>query len=127
MTRDTLIDAMARAEIAAFSDVDLDKMPEHSRRHWLVETAAALPLAVDAILAPIEALHYAANPDADRTPACDECHGKAGTHPCGCWAEFDRLPVCGGCYGEERYEAVPWPCRTRQACDALRAEYGGAR
>lgn len=38
--------------------------------------------------------------DATRDRA-EGCHGKAGTHPCGCWADVDREPVCGHC--NQRY------------------------
>lgn len=98
MTRATLIDAMARAQVASHPGpvsgvpAEWDDLHPIVRRHWLAGTAAALPLAVDAILAPIEALHAGAE------------------HVCGAmvWRAGD-------------------PCPTRALCDALRAEYGGAR
>lgn len=83
--------------------------------------------ALDAILGPIEALHYPANRDFDRTPICADCHGKAGTHPCGCWAEYDQYPICGECGAQEHMplESDDYPCPTRRACDQIRAELGG--
>ena len=61
------------------------------------------------------ALHYAADNDADRTPVCETCHGKAGVHECGCWAERDRRPVCGHCKKGRRGASVAYPCATVRA------------
>lgn len=46
---------------------------------------------------------------------CPECHGKAGTHPCGCWADEDMRFEClecalGPASGSRR--VVLWPCPT---------------
>lgn len=81
---------------------------------------AALPSIADDLLAPIEALHYPAYNDADRTPLCDQCHGKAGVHECGCWADADVQPVCGACWQGYKYVPVEWPCPTAQAVAAIR-------
>lgn len=74
----------------------------------------------DALAAKVElvrALHYAADNDGARTPICETCHGKAGVHECGCWAERDREPVCGHCMDGWHGASVPWPCPTIRALD----------
>ena len=65
----------------------------------------------------VRALHYAADNDASHTPVCETCHGKAGVHECGCWADDDRVPVCGHCREGHKFVAVPWPCPTLRALD----------
>ena len=93
-------------------------------RHWWADTIMAAietltrddSSAVEAIER-VRALHYAANNDSDRTPLCEECQGRAGVHPCGCWAEKDRQPVCGHCNVADLGQRVPWPCPTIQALD----------
>ena len=86
------------------------------------ETDAALAVIVPAITAPIRSLHYAARRDVARTPICPDCHGKAGTYPCGCWQDSDILPVCGECGPQPSpYEADDYPCPTIRLCDALDA------
>ena len=69
-------------------------------------------------IARVRALHYAADNDAARTPICETCHGKAGVHECGCWAERDREPVCGHCMDGWHGASVPWPCPTIRALDS---------
>jgi cytochrome c553 len=135
--REELVEAMARAIFdAEYRDVDpLDrdiewlivKSTDYSRERgtvWHHQAAAALSVALDAILEPIEALHYPANRNFDRTPICADCHGKAGTHPCGCWAEYDRYPICGEC-GEQDHmplESDDYPCPTRRLTAEIRGE-----
>ena len=92
-------------------------------RHWwadtimaAIETLASEGSAVDAIER-VREMHYPADNDPARTPRCEECEGRAGTHPCGCWAEKDREPVCGHCNGQRFGQGVPWPCPTIQALD----------
>jgi hypothetical protein len=83
---------------------------------------SALPVIVSTVLAEIRALHYPARRDTDRTPVCPECNGKAGTHPCGCWAESDLWPICGEC-GEQPtpFEDEDYPCPTVRLCDQIEA------
>ena len=69
---------------------------------------------LDAVLA----LHYAAYNDLMRVRLCAMCHGKAGVHECGCWADEDYQPVCGHCLGE-RNASVPYPCPTRRAAEGV--------
>lgn len=64
----------------------------------------------------VRALHYEADNTPSREPVCDQCHGKAGVHGCGCWADEDREPICGCCRGT-RGASVPWPCPTIRALD----------
>ena len=116
------LDVLLAQEIENASSAVLALLP--GRHH---QAAAALSVALDAILEPIEALHYPANRDFDRTPICADCHGKAGTHPCGCWAEYDQYPICGECGAQDHMplESDDYPCPTRRACDQIRAELGG--
>ena len=60
----------------------------------------------------VRELHYPADNDDRRSPRCPNCIGKAGVHPCGCWADEDRQPVCGHCN-----DRVDWPCPTIRALD----------
>lgn len=41
---------------------------------------------------------------------CPECDGKAGVHPCGCWADMDIEYVCAAC--DRPGQSAPWPCPT---------------
>lgn len=46
---------------------------------------------------------------------CPECHGKAGVHPCGCWADEDTTYECAECAipkGGGSRRVIPWPCPT---------------
>ena len=76
----------------------------------------------DALAAKVErvrALHRPAYNDAARSPICPDCDGKAGVHPCGCWADTDYEPVCAVCNEGHKGMSVPWPCETIRA-------FGGA-
>lgn len=52
---------------------------------------------------------------------CPECHGAAGVHPCGCWADTDSLYECAECSRPDPLNrgTVIWPCATRQLVDQL--------
>ena len=46
---------------------------------------------------------------------CPECHGKAGVHSCGCWADEDMTYECAECAmpeGGGSRRVIPWPCPT---------------
>lgn len=88
------------------------------------DAALVLPVIVAAVLKPIRELHYPADNDAARTPRCPECLGKAGVHPCGCWADEDQQPVCGHCYWL-RSVREPWPCPTVRLLDQIEADSKG--
>ena len=82
----------------------------------------------DALAAKVErvrALHRPARNDTARSPICPDCDGKAGVHPCGCWADTDYEPVCAVCNEGHKGMSVPWPCPTIRALGG--AEAGGAR
>lgn len=91
---------------------------------WRDNAKAALPVIVAVVLKPIRELHYPADNDAARTPRCPECLGKAGVHPCGCWADEDQQPVCGHCYWL-RSVREPWPCPTVRLLDQIEADSKG--
>ena len=99
-----------------------ESAPSLSQRYHLQIAAPALPVIAKALLAPVRELHYAAYQDANRNPICPDCQGKAGTHPCGCWAKYDTEPVCGVCWEGWKYMAVPYPCPTVRLLDAIEAE-----
>lgn len=74
----------------------------------------------DALAAKVErvrALHRPAYNDTARSPICPDCDGKAGVHPCGCWADTDYEPVCAVCNQGHKGMSVPWPCETIRAID----------
>ena len=74
----------------------------------------------DALAAKVErvrALHRPAYNDVARSPMCEDCGGKAGVHPCGCWAEDDYEFVCAVCNQGTKNQSVPWPCPTVRALD----------
>ena len=96
---------------------ELDELRLHvgvidRRRDELAAERDELRARLDAVLA----LHYAADNDLMRVRLCAMCHGKAGVHECGCWADEDDQPVCGHCLGE-RNASVPYPCPTRRAAE----------
>ena len=99
---------------------DLLEALEEAEGHWdsldatLIEVQRE-KLALERAIERVRALHYAADNDSPRTPRCNECQGRAGAHPCGCWAEVDREPVCGHCNAQGLGQRVPWPCPTVQA------------
>ncbi len=47
---------------------------------------------------------------------CPDCDGKAGVHPCGCWADVDIEYVCAEC--DKSKERAAWPCPTIRAIEA---------
>ena len=76
---------------------------------------------VERLRAGIEALHRPVLPvfswrDGLRfEEPCPECHGKAGVHPCGCWADEDTQYECLECAqpkGGGSRRVSPWPCPT---------------
>ena len=78
----------------------------------------------DALAAKVErvrALHRPAYNDVARSPMCEDCGGKAGVHPCGCWAENDYEFVCAVCNQGTKNQSVPWPCPTVRALDCAKA------
>lgn len=116
-----VVEAAARAQVGVGSAYgSWDELSAVARRHWIAETWAAVAVIVPAVTQQIRTLHYPANRDAERTPICRECRGRAGTHPCGCWQEYDLWPVCGEC-GEQPtpYEDEDYPCLTVRLCDGL--------
>lgn len=66
-------------------------------------------------LAPIRELHKPAIRIADWSSGvrfvdrCPTCHGKAGVHECGCWADSDADVWCQSC-------GTAWPCPTAKLC-----------
>ena len=56
---------------------------------------------------------------------CPECHGKAGVHPCGCWADEDTTYECAECAmpkGGGSRRVIPWPCPTAALLDSTEGE-----
>ena len=85
---------------------------------WPTDDLADLLAALDAAEAAVQRvreLHQPCDNDRNRTPICEHCHGKAGTHPCGCWAPTDRQPVCAVCNEGDKGIRVEWPCPTERA------------
>lgn len=118
---DPIIDRDAIIEKAArIIAINSGPLGTHYLDHAQNAARAALPSIADDLLAPIEALHYPAYNDANRTPLCDQCYGKAGVHECGCWADADVQPVCGTCWQGYKFVPVKWPCPTAQAVAAIR-------
>ena len=120
--RDAIIEKAAKAAWGTVEDDPLpwEKASKLARIAARVAAKDALQSIADDLLAPIEAIHYAAYNDTDRTPLCDQCHGKAGVHECGCWADTDVQPVCGTCWQGYKFVPVDWPCPTAQAVAAIR-------
>ena len=76
---------------------------------------------VGRLRAGIEALHRPVHPvfswktGLRYEEPCPDCHGKAGVHPCGCWADEDMTYECAECAtskGGGSRRVVPWPCET---------------
>lgn len=116
------IDALLKATAQEVWDEE-EPSDGHLDAVWL-----SLAVIVPAVTAEVRALHHAAYRDGDRTPICPDCHGKAGTHPCGCWREYDVLPVCAECGSQPTpFEADDWPCPTARLLDELDATARGER
>ena len=112
----------ARVEVAASCACALERAQDAGYELWLIDLTLPdgpglelLPRLRDRCPQPPPALAHTADNDPARTPRCEACQGRAGTHPCGCWAPEDRQPVCGHCNAPERGHTVPWPCPTVQA------------
>lgn len=104
----------------------IGSMLAHNDARAIVAAVNALPALLDAaaerdaLAAKVErvrALHRPAYNDAARSPLCPDCAGKAGVHPCGCWADTDYEPVCAVCNQGHKGMSVPWPCPTSRAID----------
>ena len=76
---------------------------------------------VERLRAGIEALHRPVHPVFSWKTGlrfeepCPECHGKAGVHSCGCWADEDTTYECAECAmpkDEGSRRVIPWPCPT---------------
>lgn len=52
---------------------------------------------------------------------CPDCHGKAGVHDCGCWADEDITYSCATCR-TDRGGGVDYPCPTVQAINEALGE-----
>lgn len=49
---------------------------------------------------------------------CPDCHGAAGVHPCGCWADQQIDYVCAECHrGGGKNVVADWPCPTIRALE----------
>ena len=126
--RQQIIEDAAKAIFDVRDDeFDLDEWEDiypTERERYQCDARAILPVIVAAVLKPIRELHYPADNDAARTPRCPECLGKAGVHPCGCWADEDQQPVCGHCYWL-RSVREPWPCPTVRLLDQIETDSKG--
>lgn len=84
-----------------------------------------------AIEAGIEALHRPVHPvfsweiGLRFEEPCPDCHGRAGVHPCGCWADEDTQYECLECAqpkGGGSRRVAPWPCPTAALLDPTEGE-----
>lgn len=99
-----------------------DPAVEAANRAWMGHTH---PLAQDIAeqgareaLAPIRELHRKIHPIFSWAEGglrfeepCQECGGRAGAHPCGCWGERDVEYHCRECR-DSKGRALQWPCPT---------------
>lgn len=137
-TREQLIEQMARAKsphlwgdfaaqlakLSIFTPEQAEASAAKKRAEAMIDAGLMLPVAVKYVTDRVRALHYAAYQDHGRTPICPDCHGKAGTHPCGCWRDEDVVPVCSICYEGWKFVPVNWPCPTVRLLDEIDAEMG---
>lgn len=96
---------------------------------WSHDTAAALPVIAKALLAPLRELHkpvhltFSWNSGIHADDPCETCGGKAGTHECGCWGDYDSPIYCNSCSAPGHYrQSVDYPCPTVRLLDAIEAE-----
>ena len=84
-----------------------------------------------AIMASVEALHrpvhfvFSWKTGLRFEEPCPECHGKAGVHSCGCWADEDMTYECAECAmpeGGGSRRVIPWPCPTAALLDSTEGE-----
>lgn len=92
---------------------------------------AALLAEVERLRAGIEVLHRPVHPVFSWKTGlrfeepCPECHGKAGVHSCGCWADEDTTYECAECAmpkGGGSRRVIPWPCPTAALLDPTGGE-----
>ncbi len=83
----------------------------NASRDFVAEAAAREALApLRELHKPVQAVHSWGEPER-LVPRCPECLGRAGVHPCGCWADVDIQFACSTCrYRSGRHE--DWPCPT---------------
>lgn len=98
------------------------------------DTALALLDHIDTLAATIErvrALHKPVMPVFNWQEGlrfeepCEHCHGKAGVHACGCWADEDAEFECLECAqpkGGGSRRVMPWPCPTIKALEGADRE-----
>lgn len=100
---------MSDPSIAAAQRAEND-WPYSSTRDAMIESAREA-------LKPIRELHRPVHPVFSWSGGlrlfdpCPDCGGKAGVHPCGCWAEQDTEFRCLTCRDEKGHLAE-WPCDT---------------
>lgn len=81
--------------------------------------APALVAALEAVLElhrPVHRIFSWSSGIRDEEP-CPDCHGKAGVHDCGCWADEDMTYSCATCRSEKG-GGVDYPCPTVTAINA---------
>lgn len=82
-------------------------------------TLPALLTAVEKVLKLHKPVHQVFSWQAGGTTAydpCETCHGKAGVHECGCWADKDLVYTCAECR-DDKGRDIDWPCATVRAIE----------
>lgn len=90
------------------------------------QAQAVLPVIAKALLAPLRELHkpvnliFSWNSGVRSEDPCETCGGKAGTHECGCWGDYDLPVYCEACSAASEFKrSVAHPCPTVRLLDAI--------
>lgn len=134
MNREELVEAIARAQWDRMEGRNPQPWPwssadEAERTEYLSVADAAISVALDAILGPIEALHQSVTTRVYTERDCEVgmCEGHHQISGA-CYCPSYLLNVCRECrrcYCDDDEQDAPYPCPTRRACDQIRAELGG--
>lgn len=102
-------------EIAAnLPPADADLSRRERDAHDLLAEVKRLRAGIEALHRPVH-LVFSWKTGLRFEEPCPECHGKAGVHSCGCWADEDMTYECAECAkpkGGGSRRVIPWPCPT---------------
>lgn len=118
-----------QAAEATWTGMGFGPMKSIDREGMRWEMSFALPVIAKALLAPLRELHkpvhltFSWNSGVHADDPCETCGGKAGTHECGCWGDYDSPIYCNSCSAPGHYrQSVDYPCPTVRLLDAIEAE-----
>lgn len=112
--------AATKVELARITDswglLDPNLKPYQLQISALVGSNTVLVAALEAVVEAHRPVHrvFSWNSGVRNGEPCPDCHGKAGVHECGCWADSDIAYSCAECRSEKG-GGVDYPCPTVEA------------